>query len=72
MECKYEDFIIHFIGLIGIIFFWMVMYKLCEKLKYFSEDDLFFNSKTLSFYCLCVPITIVYIIALILEFIELQ
>lgn len=71
-ESKYQNFKIHFIGLIGVMFFWIVMYKLCDKLKYFSEDDLFFKSKTLSFYCLSIPLTIVYIIALIIEFIKLN
>ena len=70
MDEKYEDFIVHFLGFFCMIFFWIVMYKICDKLKYFSEDDLFFNSKTLSFYCLCVPIAIVYCIALVIEFLE--
>lgn len=72
MKCRYEDFIFHFIGLFFLVVFWIAVYKLCDKLKYFSEDDLFFNSKPLSFYCLSIPLTIVYIIALIIEFIKLQ
>ncbi|SNR60604.1 hypothetical protein SAMN04487979_11357 [Flavobacterium sp. ov086] len=48
-ESKYQNFIIHFIGLISMIIFWIVMYKFSNRLQYFSEDDLFFNSKTLSF-----------------------
>lgn len=71
MKCKYENWIIHFIGLLFLIIFWIIMYKICDRLKYFSKDDLFFNSKTLSFYCLSVPLTILYLIALIAEFIEL-
>jgi len=71
MDEKHKDFIIHFVGLFCMIFFWIVMYKICDKLKYFSEDDLFFNSKTLSFYCLSIPITLVYIVGLILEFMEI-
>ncbi|GIQ58258.1 hypothetical protein Flavo103_13940 [Flavobacterium collinsii] len=71
MKVQYEDFKIHLIGLFLMIIFWMTFYKVCEKLKFFTEDDLFFNSKTLSFYCICVPIVVAYSIALILEFIEL-
>lgn len=70
-EIMLKDFIIHFTGLICMIVFWIIMYKVCEKLKYFTEDDLFFNSKTLSFYCMCIPIGVAYVIGLILEFVEL-
>lgn len=70
MKYKYEDWILHLVLILFLIFIWIVMFRKIHHPKYFSQKD--FYSKGLSFrFYISVLILLGMTFALIRDFINL-
>lgn len=70
MKYKYEDWILHLVLILFLIFIWIVMFRKIHHPKYFSQKDFYLKNLSFRFY-LSLFIVLGMIVALIRDFIRI-